>query len=116
MLTVETPNKTKVNISRDGFHNLFWDDIEQVYKIVTNNFYMSCIAVNKINDINVENLSEIEVHQLIAKHIDDDGIKTTYLEGEELEEFLKKYPPKKLEGYSSIEEMYADIRRRQKAR
>ena len=53
MLTVETPNKTKVNISRDGFHNLFWDDIEQVYKIVTNNFYMSCIAVNKINDINI---------------------------------------------------------------
>ena len=74
---------------------------------------MQCITVNKINDINIENLSETEVRKLIAKYIDDEGIKTTYLEGEELEEFLKKYPPKKLEGYTSIEEMYADIRRRQ---
>ena len=111
MLTIETPDKTKISISRDGFHNLLWDETEKVYKIATNNFYMQCITVNKINDINIENLSETEVRKLIAKYIDDDGIKTTYLEGEELEEFLKKYPPKKFEGYASIEEMYEDIRR-----
>ena len=55
----------------------------------------------------------ISIRQLIAKHIDDNGIKTTYLEGDELDEFLKKYPPKKYEGYATIEEMYEDIRRRQ---
>ena len=112
MLTVETPDKITVTISRDGFHNLYWDSHENAYKIVTNNFYMSCITVQKVNDIEVAKLSETEVRQLIADNIDDNGIKTTYLEGDALEEFLKKHPPKKLKGYSSIEEMYADIKRR----
>ena len=63
MLTIETPDKTKISISRDGFHNLFWDETEKVYKIATNNFYMQCITVNKINDINsqIKNLqTELE--------------------------------------------------------